>query len=194
MSLARPFQNPMPRVQPSADVCIDDSSLQQVADPAAPGLICASPASCNDFPVEEHSMITWHIRRLVYCSAARRDAHVNSRTHRKRLCKCWAANGISSSIKVKLVNSLSGDIISEEYVWYLRVAGDLVSKATSFAFPDDFRSREWEYVLVDSSLNRKPVGELLTRGSACVVLPVLKQKFTPLDVSWEPSAPALSEA
>ena len=93
------------------------------------------------------------------------------------------------------MNPLSGDIISEEYVWYLRVAGDLVSKATSSAFPDgSFRSRAWEYVLVDSSLNRKPVGELLTRGSACVVLPVLKQKFIPLDVSREPVASALSEA
>ena len=139
-------------------------------------------------------MITWYIRRLVYGFAARRDAHVKSRTNRQRLCTGRAANEVSSSIKVKLVNSLSGDMISEEYVWNLRVAGDLVSKATSFAFRDEFRDREWEYVLVDSSLNRKPVGELLTRGSACVVLPVLKQKFTPLDVSWEPSAPALSEA
>ena len=184
----------MPRVQPSAAVCIDDSKLQRVAESAAPGLICASPASCNDFPGEEHSRVTWHIRRLVYGYAARRGAHVNSRAHRKRLCKCWSSNGISSSIKVKLVNPLSGDIISEEYVWYLRVAGDLVSKATSFAFPDDFRSREWEYVLVDSSLNRKPVGELRTAGSACVVLPVLKQWFIPMDVTREPVALALSEA
>ena len=145
MSLARPFQNPMPRMQSSADVCVDDSRLQRVADSAILGPICASPASCNGFPGEEHSRVTWHIRRLVYGYAARRGAHVNSRAHRKRLCKCWcwSSNGISSSIKVKLVNPLSGDIISEEYVWYLRVAGDLVSKATSSAFPDDsFRSRD----------------------------------------------------
>ena len=185
----------MPSVQSSADVCIDDSILQRVADSAIPGPTCASPASCHDFPGEEHSRVTWHVRRLAYGYAARRGAHVNSRAHRKRLCKCWTANGISSSIKVKLVNPLSGDIISEEYVWYLRVAGDLVSKATSSAFPDDsFRSRDWEYVLVDSSLNRKSVGELRTGGSACVVLPVLKQKFIPLDVNREPVASALSEA
>ena len=78
------------------------------------------------------------------------------------------------------MSSLTGEVVSEEYDWYFGLAGDIVSKATSSAWPAPlFTSRKWEYALVDSSLSRRSVGDLCSHRSACVVLLVIKVPFDP---------------
>ena len=133
MSLARPCQSPMPHAPSTAVAGTDGNILRDLTVSDIPGPVRSATATQDRFPHDQQPGVSWYIRRLLYGHIASGGVLVDSCARGCSFCKCRSLSDITPCIKVQSVSSLSGEVVSEEYDWYFRLAGDIVSKANSSA-------------------------------------------------------------
>ena len=138
--------------------------------------------------------INWRIRRLLYGFISRGGVQATKCADGCSLCRRKPFDASSPFVQVRLINAIIGEEESRDSDWSIRLAGDIVSKANSFAWSGTpFLDRTWLYVLSDTSLSRKSVGELSAHGDELLSLYVLKSKFNAAAVKREIAAPPLDD-